>query len=246
MKLKKIVDFLDNELDICSVDDKSVNGLQVENSKEIKKIGLAVDACIDTFKLAKKEKVDLLIVHHGLFWSNRTRVTGLLYKRVKYLLDNNIALYAAHLPLDAHDALGNNTSFLRALGVKKIEQSKDVMRRGDLSSTINIKDLEKKINNSFNTRCRLFLFGKQKIKRIAICTGAGGSGYFLEAIKKKIDVYISGEEHHNIYLLAKEANINLIFAGHYATETLGVKNVGKLLEKKFKLKIIFLDNPTKL
>ena len=242
MKLNSIVKFLDRELKIKSIKDESINGLQVRASNEIKKIGLGVDACMETFVKAKKLNCDLVIVHHGLFWKKRKDIAGLTKNSVNFLKKNKISVYAAHLPLDKHSKYGNNVMLFKMLNTKPKEIYDEVGYLGYLKQR-NLDSISKELEKKLKTKNRIWRFGKTRIKKIAIVSGYGGRS-IDEAVKKKVDLLIVGEVSHNSYLRAKEGKLSMIIAGHYKTETLGVKEVGKLLEKKFNLKTVFIDNPT--
>jgi len=245
--LKEIVEFLDGELGIKDVEDSSNNGLQVSGVKEVKKIAFAVDACIEVFEKAKD--FNMIIVHHGISWEDSLKyLTGINYSRVKFLIDNNIALYTAHLPLDKHPKHGNNAEFCRIFGLKHIHGFGDYHKQmigfaGE--KEIALKDFVSEINKKLNTECRVFDFGNEKIKKIGVVSG-GGSSALNEAIEKGLDCFVTGEVPHHSYQLAKEGKINLIAAGHYATETLGVKALINILKDKFGVEVKFIDAPTGL
>ena len=243
MKLQKIVSHLDSKLEINKIEDRSVNGLQVQNSGTVKKIGIAVDACMDTFRKAKKEGCDMILVHHGLFWNARETITKEMHTRIKYLLDNNIALYAAHLPLDKHETLGNNALLFKMLGAKPKEVFGKVGFHGEFPKPVPITQIIKVLSEKIKADGSAFLYGPEKIRTIAIVSG-GGAYDIMEAIALGLDLYITGEPANMIPTVAKDAKINVICAGHYATEIVGVQAVAKHLEKTFKLKTVFLDNPT--
>ncbi len=245
MKLKKLVEFLNKELDIGSIEDDSLNGLQIECTREIKKIGLAVDARMETFKRAAKENVDLLIVHHGLFWNKKERITNIMYNRVKFLMDHNIGLYVCHLPLDKHNKYGNNAELVRVLGGKVKKVFDDYCYIGVLQKPVSFTNFVAKVDKKLDTDVVFRTFGKKMIKSFCVCSG-GGMFHLFNLKEGDADVFITGDASHTITPHAEEMGVNLIFAGHYATETWGVKAVGKLLEKKFKLKTVFIDVPTGL
>ena len=245
--LKEVVEFLDAELGIKDVEDSSNNGLQVEGKKEIKKIAFAVDACMEVFEKAKD--FDMVIVHHGISWEDSLKyLTGINYSRVKFLIDNNIALYAAHLPLDKHPKHGNNAEFCRILGLKHIHGFGDY--HGQVigfvgEKEISLNDFVNEINKKLNSSCKVFDFGNERIKNIGVVSG-GGSSALNEAIEKGLDCFVTGEVPHQAYQLAKEGQINLIAAGHYATETLGVKALMNLVKEKFDVETVFIDAPSGL
>ena len=245
-KIKEVVDFLDNELGIKDVEDSSNNGLQVSGNKEIKRIAFAVDACLEVFEKAKD--CDMIIVHHGISWEDSLKyLTGLNYSRIKFLIENGISLYTAHLPLDKHPKHGNNAEFCRIFGLKNIQgfgdynsQTIGFLGEKDISLNEFVKEIEKKLK----TKCLVLGFGKKQIKKIAVVSGNGGSAIVREAVSRGVDCLVVGEAGHSSYHTAKEGKINLIAAGHYATETLGVKALMNPVKEKFNVEVKFIDAPT--
>ncbi len=253
-KLIDIVKYLNNYLKIKEIKDFSRNGLQVKGEKEVSKIAFTENASLDTFKMAQKAGADLIIVHHGILWKTKYKkgavFTKITQARIDYLLENNLSLYAAHLPLDAHRVSGNNAQLLKLLGAKiktgfaKMGK-KSIGLIGEFKSPVATSKIVKILNKNLKTKCKALLFGPNKIKTMAVASGGGGSATFYEAMEKKVDLYLTGE-FHEVYTSAKDAKFNVIFAGHYATETLGVKALMPLLQKKFKIKTVFIDDPTGL
>jgi len=249
-KLRNIAKLLSTELKTRHIPDSSKNGLQVRIKKNIKKIGFAVDSNLTTFKKAKKANCDLLIVHHGLKWKGQ-KYKKLTKKRENFLKKNNISLYAAHLPLDAHKKYGNNIQLAKILNLKKLKrfgrykENHSISYIGQLAKRKKIKDIANILNKELKTKCNVYNFGKNKIKNIAICSG-GGADLLEEATENKADLFITGEIDHNAYSRAKDYKINLIQAGHYATETVGLKALMPLIKEKFNVKTVFIDNPTGL
>ncbi len=248
-KLNSITRFLNKELKIRAISDSSRNGLQVKVNKDIKKIGFAVDANLTTFQKAKKAKVDLLIVHHGLRWKGQ-KYKELTKKREDLLKKNKIALYGCHLPLDAHKKYGNNTKLCEILNLQKLKRfgkyhKSTISFQGELKKPASIKSIANILNKKLKTKSNVYPFGKSKIKTIALCSGYGIE-LLEEAVKKGVDLFIVGEIDHNSYSRAKDYKINLIESGHYATETVGVKALMPLLKEKFNIQTIFIDNPTGL
>jgi dinuclear metal center YbgI/SA1388 family protein len=247
-KLKEVVKFLDEELGIKDVEDSSNNGLQVQGKEEVKKIAFAVDACMEVFKKAKD--FDMVIVHHGISWGDSLKyITGLNYKRVKFLIDNYISLYAAHLPLDKHPKHGNNAEFCRIFNLKHLRGFGDYHGQiigfaGEEDTSLN--DFVKEIEKNLNTKCIVFDFGKKQIKKIAVVSGNGGGEITRQAISNDFDCLVTGEAGHSSYVTARDSKVNIIIAGHYATETLGVKALMKILKDKFKVEVKFIDAPTGL
>ena len=244
----QITRFLNNLLDIRNIPDSSRNGMQVRSSKkDISKIAFAVDACLETFKKAKKAGADMIIVHHGLFWKPVKR-EEVLDKRVQYLKNNRIALYACHLPLDMHESFGNNINLASMLGLKDVEKfggyhGMKIGFKGGFEKEMTLKKIETLLNKKIKARCRVLDFGNKKIRTIGIVSGGGGCA-MPEIKKEKLDVLLTGELKHSDYNYAQDLGINVIEAGHYATETVGVKALMPLLKEKFKIETIFIDNPT--
>lgn len=248
VSLNQICQFLDTELNIAQINDTCINGLQVEGKKNVKKIICAVDASLEVFYEAKKQNADMIIVHHGLLWDKPQSLTGILYKRLEILFKNNISLYAVHLPLDLHPEFGNNAQLMNLFVVKNRKpfgnyQNIPIGYLGELEEKLELLEIKQKIEKSLNITSQLLNFGNQNIKTIAIVSG-GGCDTFKEAIEKKVDLFITGEAKLFVYHLAKEAKINILFAGHYATETLGVRALAEVLSKKFQIECNFVDIPT--
>ena len=247
---KKLTSFLDQELRLSEFPkDESANGLQVEGRETASKIGIAVDACDHIFNKAAEEGIDFLIVHHGLIWGGIKSIKGVMKKRIKSLLDSGISLYACHLPLDWHPEYGNNIQLLKALKIKKTGEfgeyhGKRIGYRGNLSKEIPLKDFTALVDRTLGTRSTAIGFTK-KVQHVGVVSGGGWSA-INDAEKSGIDTLLVGEPSHSAYTLAEEMGVNLVFAGHYATETFGVKAVGEMLNKKFGLPVKFIDHPTGL
>ncbi len=245
-----IARFLNKELQTKKILDVSRNGLQVKASKSVKKIGFAVDACLDVFLKAKKAKCDLLIVHHGLFWKKYKDVNEIRANRVKYLKKNKISLYANHLPLDRHRKYGNNIELCKILGLSGVKlfgryKGVSVGYIGELEKPQSFSSILSKVNKSLRVKSFSKDFAKKKIKKIAIVSG-GGDFAVEEAIKKKADLFITGEFGHELFHIAKEKKLSVIASGHYSTEVLGVKALMPLLKERFGVDVVFLDVKTGL
>ena len=228
--------------------DGAVNGLQAENSGSVTKIAAAVDASLATIKLAVAARADLLIVHHGLFWSPRHPWTGKNYELMQLLLENNLAVYSSHLPLDAHPKLGNNARLCAALGLKNLKPffASHGQTIGFKSQTrISREDLAKRLERATGAKPTIIPGGKETCEHIGIVTGGAG-GELKIAAAEGVDTFITGEGPHWTYALAEELDLNVLYGGHYATETFGVKALASELAKKFKLPWEFLDHPTGL
>jgi dinuclear metal center YbgI/SA1388 family protein len=228
--------------------DGAANGLQVENSGAITKIAAAVDASLATVKLAIAAKADLFIVHHGLFWSPAHPWTGKRYELVKLIVENNLAIYSSHLPLDAHSKIGNNAQLCAALGLKNLKPffTSHGQAIGFKSQTkISRAELAAKLERATGVKPRIIPGGKNICQKIGVVTGGAGAELKLAA-GEGVDTFITGEGPHWTYALAEELGLNVFYGGHYATEIFGVKALAAKLSKKFKMPWEFLDHPTGL
>jgi dinuclear metal center YbgI/SA1388 family protein len=250
MNLAEIVDFLDETLRVRDVPDYkgAFNGLQVQNSGAVDRVAVAVDASEATIKAAADAGCNLLVVHHGLFWDGPGPLTGRRYRRVKLLLDKDLAVYSAHIPLDLHSELGNNVQLARALEVDIKGEFGDydgvpIGVWGELK--IRREALAARLDDLLGVRVKLIAGGPEILQRVGIVTGAAGK-MIAEAVDAKLDAFVTGEGTHHTYFDAMESGINVYYAGHYATETFGVRAVGEALKKKFGLPYQFLDLPTGL
>jgi dinuclear metal center YbgI/SA1388 family protein len=228
--------------------DGAANGLQVENGGTVSRITAAVDASLATIRLAIAAQADLLIVHHGLFWGPTHPWTGKKYELLRLLMENNLAVYSSHLPLDAHPRLGNNAQLCAALGLKNLRpffvthgqfigfQSRTKISRAKLAA---------KLARATGAKPRIIPGGGEICQRIGVVTGGAGGDLKL-AVAEGVDTFITGEGPHWTCALAEECGINVFYGGHYATETFGVKALAVELAKKFGVSWDFLDHPTGL
>jgi dinuclear metal center YbgI/SA1388 family protein len=248
--LDQIVAYADKSLRIREIDDwdNALNGLQIENSGKVTKIGAAVDASTRVLREAAKKDVDLLLVHHGLFWPGLRPVTNAQYRQLKLAFENDIAVYSVHLPLDLHPVFGNNAQLASALGIKSTQpflEEKGQLIGLKARSSQSRSELLRKLKKVLGGRVKAFNSGPEKIKTIGIVTGAAGSEIYRIA-PDKIDMFITGEAPHWAAIAAEELEINLVLGGHYATETFGVKAFAAHLSKRFGIPWTFIDCPTGL
>lgn len=239
-QLSAIVEYLDDYLAHSKVSEKySTNGLQIEASLEVEKIGFCVDACLETFELLKD--CQLIIVHHGLFWPHLAKLTGSDAKAVAALFKNGTSLYASHLPLDCHPEVGNNAQLVKLLEVERSEAFPPVgwMAETDLSIEELHERVEQRVGHS-----RLLAHGPKRVQRLAISSGGASVSMVDEAVRLGADTFLTGEASHPIYHASKAAGLNLILAGHYATETWGVRALMPILEEQFSVATRFVDVPT--
>jgi dinuclear metal center YbgI/SA1388 family protein len=248
--LKIIVKHCDALLRINEIGDYdgAVNGLQAGNSGAVTRIAAAVDASPATVKLAIVARADLMVVHHGLFWSPSHPWTGKKYELLRLLVENNLAVYSSHLPLDAHPRLGNNAQLCAALGLKNLRpffvshgQTIGFQTRAKISRA----ELAAKLARATGAKPRVIPCGDRICRRIGVVTGGAGGDLKL-AVDEGVDTFITGEGPHWTYAVAEECGINVFYGGHYATETFGVKALASHLSKKFKLPWTFVDHPTGL
>lgn len=248
--LRAIVQYCDRILRTNEIGDYpgAANGLQVENQGSVTRIAAAVDASLATVKLAIRAKADLLIVHHGLFWTSSHPWIGKKYELLRLLVENNLAIYSSHLPLDAHPKLGNNAQLCAALGLKNPKpffpshgSPIGLKARQKISRT----ELATRLHRALGTKPLLIPGGKDTCETIGIVTGGAGDA-LKQAASEGVDTFITGEGQHWTYALAEELGINVFHGGHYATETFGVKALAAVLSQKFHIPRTFLDHPTGL
>ncbi len=240
VELNEIVNWLNDYLEIGNfMEDSSMNGLQVEASTDVKKIAFAVDAGLETFKLAKEQNADLIIVHHGMYWvKSEHLVKGVNAERIRFLMNNKLSLYASHLPLDAHPEVGNNIQIMKKLGFNKVIKFDDLSYSVKLD--MNFIDLVKLIEKNIG-KVKQFKFGNEKVNTLIVCSGAASHLSFSAPIGSTC---LIGEASHTIFHPAKERNLNFIEAGHYVTETFGVKALAEKLKEQFDVETGFIDVPT--
>ena len=250
MKLQELVEYLDNYLRVAEVADAptALNGLQVANSGAVNRIAAAVDGSEATIKAAIAAGCDLLLVHHGLFWDGNVPVTGRRYRRLRALFDHDVAVYSAHLPLDVHPEIGNNAVLARELGITvrgAFGEHKGVPLGVWGECAITREALAARLDDVLGGRVKLIAGGPERIERIGVVTGGGGS-MIAQAVAAKLDAYVTGEGAHHTYFDAMEGGINVYYGGHYATETWGVRALARHLEERFDLPWQFIDHPTGL
>jgi dinuclear metal center YbgI/SA1388 family protein len=251
MQRAELLTYLDHYLRIGEIADYGPQGLQVEaDNKTIRRIALAVDVSPAVIEAAASWGADMLLVHHGILWRNVERLAGPLGQRVRLLLAHGINLYAAHLPLDAHPEVGNNAQLAQMLGVD-VEQwwcvPKDtpVGVFGKVKTAVSLSQFVDQIDSQLNTKARMLAHGPQQVNRVAIISGFGAD-QAADAYTLGADTFVTGETSHANYWAAADYGLNIIYAGHYATETVGVKALGQHLAKKFDLEVNFFDFPTKM
>jgi dinuclear metal center YbgI/SA1388 family protein len=252
MNLADLVSHLDTELRISEIADYSnaLNGLQLENrTGTVTKIVAAVDATLPVITKAVAAGADLLIVHHGMFWTGLQTWTGPVFQKIKTALDAGLAIYSCHLPLDMHPTLGNNAQIAQALGLTTdggfLEYKGNavgVTAAHEIPLDALVAKFEAALGGS---KVHVCPGGPRTTRKIGISSGGSGTEV-AAAAKAGIDTFITGEGPHWSYTLAEEIGINLIYGGHYATETFGVKALSAYIESKFGIPWVFVDHPTGL
>lgn len=250
VSLNNIVRHCDALLRTAEVNDwdRAHNGLQVENDGRVTRIAAAVDASLATVRLAIAACADLLIVHHGLFWSDTVPWTGKRRELQRRLIENNLAIYSAHLPLDLHPKLGNNAQLAAALGLKRLkpfffEKGQPIGLRAD--QRISRTELATRLAQATGGPPKVLPGGPSECRRIGIVTGGAGAE-LKKAAAEGVDTFITGEGPHWTFALAEDLGLNVLYGGHYATETFGVKSLSAHLAAKYALPWVFLDHPTGL
>jgi dinuclear metal center YbgI/SA1388 family protein len=228
--------------------DGAANGLQVQNSGRVTRIAATVDASLATLQRAAALRANLLLVHHGLFWTPAHPWTDTRYRQIRILLEADLAVYSAHLPLDAHPTLGNNAGLCRALGFRRLApffnhrgSSIGFQTRTRLDRDALVQRLERVVHQPV----KLLPGGPAVCRRIGLVTGGAGAELQLAA-REGVDTFITGEGPHWTFAAAEETGLNVLYGGHYATETFGVKALAAQLAQRFRLPWTFIDHPSGL
>jgi dinuclear metal center YbgI/SA1388 family protein len=247
MKLNDFEQYLNQLLKPSQIKDYAPNGLQIQGSSNITKVVTGVTASQALIDSAIKEKADALLVHHGYFWKNESYVIrGIKHSRIKALIENNINLFAYHLPLDIHPSLGNNAQLAMLLnigvtGPLELDNPLSIALQGQLAEKTHGDDFALLINKKLNRKClHIAPPSNKKMKTIAWCTG-GGQDYIELAAEQGIDAFISGEISEKTTHIAREMDIHYFAAGHHATERYGVKALGEHIAQEQGLEVVFID-----
>jgi dinuclear metal center YbgI/SA1388 family protein len=271
-RLSDIVTELDRLLEPSRFHDYCPNGLQVPGGEEVTTVATGVTAHLELFERARSERAELVLAHHGIFWGpGPGPIDAAMARRLKLLFEANMSLAAYHLPLDAHTELGNNALLARALGATGalepfadhqgqaigfiVQLNRDRTTEGDRSATsepqaplasepegVLASELFARVHELTSREPLVFDAGPQRVRRLAIVSGAGAN-YLDDAIRAGADAFLTGEPAERVMAQAREARIHFIAAGHYATETFGVKRLGDHLAQRFDLRHVFIDVP---
>jgi dinuclear metal center YbgI/SA1388 family protein len=250
VQLAELVAYLDDYLRIAAVGDDADawNGLQVGSGGEVTRIAAAVDACEAVINEAVRARADLLLVHHGLFWGGAAPVTGRTYRKMAALVRGNLAVYSAHLPLDVHAEVGNNPLLARLLGMQ-VEGWWGEYKGGAVgvwgSLSVSREELVERTRKALGVDLRLIAGGPARTSRVGVVTGSGGS-MIGQAHAAGLDTLVTGEGKHSSFFDAEELGVNVLYAGHYATETLGVRALAEHIEQRHRIPWTFIDHPTGL
>lgn len=249
--IAEVLTEIDRVLEPTRFDDYAVNGLQVPGPAHVRTIATGVSAHAELFERAEREGVELLLVHHGLFWGSGVRsLDPMLKRRLQILFEADIALAAYHLPLDAHPRLGNNALLARALQAQADDLTPFALHRGQPIGFLATfpddglapEELFARVHAVTAREPLIFDTGPARIRTLAIVSG-GGTDYTADAAAAGADAFLTGEPSERTMAQAREAGIHLIAAGHHATETFGVKRLGEYLRERFGLNHVFLDVP---
>jgi dinuclear metal center YbgI/SA1388 family protein len=248
--LSEMIDFLDRELRTSEIVDYSaaMNGLQLANEGQVGRVIAAVDASLPVIQAAADGGPGLLIVHHGMFWQGAQMITGPFYRKIRCAMEAGLAIYSSHLPLDVHPEWGNNYLLARAIQIVDPQPFFDgkgqmLGLRGEWSGSR--QQLREVIQSAVGSSVHVCPAGPEVIRSVALITGGAGSEV-AKIANLGVDAFITGEGPHWSYPLAEELGINLFYAGHYATETFGVRALAEMLAGRFGIPWTFVDHPTGL
>jgi dinuclear metal center YbgI/SA1388 family protein len=238
-------------IDALAKADASLNGIQVGRSEgEVRLVAFAVDACAESIRRAASAGAQVLFVHHGLFWGKGERIQGALRERLRLLLDADLALYACHLPLDLHPEVGNNAALARMLGLRNPRpfgpyRGVEIGFAGELDPPIGLDEAVRRILPDGSRPLTLLPGSRAELRSAAVVSG-GAAMNALDAASEDIDLFVTGESSHDVYHSMVESGTAFLAAGHYATETWGVKAVAERLGRETGLGALFIDLPTGL
>jgi dinuclear metal center YbgI/SA1388 family protein len=240
----EIIAWANEYLDLASYPDYGPMGLQVAGAEEVAKIACGVSASRELFERAAEAGAQLVLVHHGLFWDRDTRVVGpVMRERLRALFEADLNLAAYHLALDAHPEVGNNALLADELGIEKERRFADGLGFGGrLGRPTPVSDIAERVHERLGRMPLVFSYGPEEAEQVAVCSG-GAARYVGDAAAEGYDCFVTGEADEPTKHAAKEAGIHFVAAGHYATETLGVRALAGKLAERFALEWEFVDLP---
>lgn len=251
VSVAEVADFLDQYLGVPEIADYAgaVNGLQVDGPGPVKVAAAAVDASEAVIGQAVAGGADLLLVHHGLFWDGLRPIAGRRYRKVRALVQGGLALYSAHLPLDAHDAVGNAAVLARKLGLGDARPFGDFegtpVGRAGSAAGVSTDEFAQRLEALTGEPVRVLPGGPQALSNVAVVTGAGGS-LLAQVAREGLCALVTGEVQHHHAVEAAERGVTVFLGGHYATETWGVKALAEVLHDQLGVRTFFVDSPTGL
>ncbi len=243
--LQEIVAWLDAELKISEIQDYpgAMNGLQLENNGEVTRVVSAVDASVAVVQEAARIPGSLLLVHHGMFWQGAQPLTGPFFRKIKAAMDGNLAVYSSHLPLDMHPDFGNNVLLAEALGLVSV---RPILVKNGWSMGVagdwkgNRDDFAAAVAKAVGNDVHVCPGGLDEIRKVAVITGGAGSEV-AKISALGIDTFVTGEGPHWSFIEAEERGLNVFYAGHYATETFGVRRLGEIVAERFSLNRAYIE-----
>jgi dinuclear metal center YbgI/SA1388 family protein len=240
-----IVRLLDQTLATAQIPDSSCNGLQVQGAADVRRVGLAVDACLEAYLKAVDAGCHMLVVHHGLIWTGLKSVTGRSYQHVRFLIEHDLNLYASHLPLDMHEEHGNNAEIARLLGLRDVRPFGSyhglvIGFCGELREPATPGEIAQLLAGQLGGKPAVLPAGPSEVRTVGIVSGGAGD-MIGQASQLGLDCYVTGEPVHFAYQLARELASNVVFLGHYHSEKPGVQALGRWLERAFSVETVFLD-----
>jgi dinuclear metal center YbgI/SA1388 family protein len=245
----QIVSFISELLHVDAFSDYGPNGLQVPGRREVRTVATAVSAHLESIEAAIAAGADLLLTHHGLFWDFHPRsLSPAMALRLKTALTADLSVAGYHLPLDAHPEIGNNALLCRELGFEPkagaigMVKGRMIGAIGRHEAGMKVGDLVEQVRSQLGREPLVFPEGPELISTIGIVSGAAASEIH-SAVALGLDAFLTGEPSEHVMADSKEGKINFLAAGHYATETCGIKRLGELVAGQFEIDHIFMDMP---
>ncbi len=244
--LSALESLLDETLEIGRFRDASNNGLQIANNGSVTRVVAGVDASLRLLEAAAARGADAVVCHHGVSWGDSLkRITGLNHRLVSFALAHNLAVYAAHLPLDAHPRYGNNARLCKALGLRRpvpafTYHGETIGFVAAYERAMPLERFFKRVQKVVAPACRLLPFGKRSIRTVGVVSG-GAADMIDQAAAHGVDAYLTGESSLQGYNLAEQLGQTVLFAGHYATETFGVRALAELIRRRLGIPAEFID-----
>lgn len=248
VKRDVLIAYLHDFLEVKKIKDGCPNGLQVEGREDISRIVTSVSASVELFEKAAAMKADAIMVHHGMLWNKLDPVVrGGQRKRLKVLLENNMNLLGYHLPLDCHQTIGNNVLGAKGLGLREITpfgeyRSQIIGFKGRFTKKVPARAFFSRVRALYGSIPQILPYGPDAISTVGVISG-GAQEDVYEAVKAGLDAYVTGEISEFVVQVCKEAGLHYAAAGHYATERLGIRALGEHVQRKFKVRVDYVDVP---